>query len=153
MLHVSKSFPSPEKQRILPSIRGKPVYIKPLQRSDGTIPEAIPMVSSASDEGAKENFADNSEADSTMSYAYARQRSGWEERLMDTLAAPVKYSDVPEELGNDCDTEENEGEDEDEGEEEDEETVDAVDFGESFASTQKIADSFEHLPPLTSNFC
>lgn len=135
MLHVSKSFPSPEKQRILPSIRGKPVCIKPLQRSDDIIQEAIPMVSSRGDEGVKENFADDSEANSTMSYAYARQRNGWEDRLMDSLAAPVKYSDVSDELGNDCDTGEN-GEDEDveEEEEEDEETVNSVDFGESFAT-------------------
>lgn len=141
MLHTNKSVASPESQRILPSIRGKPAYVKPLRREDSTAAEAVPMVSSSENDSLKPTD-DNSECESS-SYAYVRQHHELGDFLETSLsaAAPLKFTELPE----DC------AESVSDSIKDDEENIKT--FGVDKRLLGKTTGSFEHLPSLHSEIC
>lgn len=141
MLHTNKSVASPERQRILPSIRGKPAYVKPLRREDGIAAEAVPMVSSSENDSLKPTD-DNSECESS-SYAYVRQHHELSDFLETSLsvAAPLKFTELPEDCAESVS-------DSIKGDEENIKTI-----GVDKRLLGNTTGSFEHLPSLHSEIC
>jgi len=142
MLHTNKSISSPERLRILPTIRGKPAYVKPLRREDGIPAEAVPMVSS-SENDRRNPTNDNFESESS-SYAYVRQHLQPCSDFLETSlseAAPLKFTE--EEFPEDC--AESVVSDSVKG---DEENIKTIGIGKHLLGN--ATGSFEHLPPLHS---